>query len=94
MSANPEPDAERLREASEALREAAIVASGDRKERIESQAESIADLAERDRGPDQGRLDRHMNALRDLSEPDDEVAEEIGKAYEHLEQYRMNVGGV
>lgn len=94
MSTDTDPDPQRLRDASEALREAATLASGERQERIESQAESIDDLADRDRGPDQGRLDRHMNAIRELSETDDEVAEQLGKAYEHLEQYRMGVGGV
>ncbi|MFC5971030.1 hypothetical protein ACFPYI_06750 [Halomarina salina] len=83
-----------LTTAAEHLETAAAHAEGERRDRIESQAESLTDLADRDRGPDQGRLDRHMNVLRELSAEDDEASEHVRDALDHVEQYRSTVGGI
>jgi hypothetical protein len=83
-----------LETAADRLSEAATHAEGERRERIESQAEALANLAERDRGPDQGRLDRHTNTLRELADEDDEAADHVRAALEHVTEYRSTVGGV
>lgn len=87
-------DRSELVTAAEHLETAATHTDGERRDRIESQADSLSDLAERDRGPDQGRLDRHMNVLRELSAEDDEAAEHVREALDHVEQYRSTVGGI
>ncbi|MFD1512812.1 DUF7553 family protein [Halomarina rubra] len=80
--------------AADHLETAATHADGERRERIEGQADALTSLAERDRGPDQGRLDRHMNVLRELSAEDDEASEHVRTALDHVEQYRSTVGGI
>jgi len=80
--------------AAEELETAASHTEGERRERIESQAEALTTLAERERGPDQGRLDRHMNVLRELAAEDDEATGHVEAALEHVTEYRSTVGGI
>lgn len=78
--------------ASEALEQAAADADAEYSGRIEEQAEALKQLAERDRGPDQGRLDRHMNILGELHDETDN--DDIERALEQVREYRTGVGGV
>lgn len=84
-----------LDRASELLSETSNATSGDPSERLRKQADELADLATRDRGPDHGRLDRHMNILRQIKEDvDEEPASSIDDALEHITEYRKTVEGV
>ncbi|MWG33008.1 DUF7553 family protein [Halomarina oriensis] len=83
-----------LTDAAAELETAASHADGERRERIEGQAEALTTLADRERGPDQGRLDRHMNVLRELAGSDDEATPHVEAALEHVTEYRSTVGGI
>ena len=87
---------EQLRTASDHLRKALeLIDDDDARERIESHAEQLADLADRDRGPDHGRLARHMTALGEIADGlDGEAADHVDAAYEQLKEYRKGVEGV
>ncbi|WP_435101014.1 DUF7553 family protein [Halarchaeum sp. P4] len=87
---------EKLQEASEILEQAAEEATDeDVRERINTQAEQIGKLADRNRGPDHGRLARHMHALQDLvDDTDGEVAAHVEDALESVRAYRETVSGV
>jgi len=87
---------EELATASEYLRNALeLVDDEDLRERIESHAGQLADLAERDRGPDHGRLARHMTALGEIGDAlDGEAADHVDAAYDQLKEYRKGVEGV
>lgn len=78
--------------ASETLEQAATDVEAEYRERIEEQSESLMQLAERDRGPDQGRLDRHMNILTEIH--DATGNEDVERALEHVREYRTGVSGV
>lgn len=78
--------------ASETLEQAATDVEAEHRERIEEQAESLMQLAERDRGPDQGRLDRHMNILTEIH--DSTGNDDVERALEHVREYRTDVSGV
>ncbi|WP_266079142.1 DUF7553 family protein [Haladaptatus caseinilyticus] len=86
---------EELVQAAEELKHASADVSGDVKDRLESQAESLRNLAEADHGPDHGRLDRIMHSLSELeSDVDDETAKRIESAYDHVKAHRETVSGV
>lgn len=91
---------EELQQASQALREAAeTVADDDIEERIYDQSNAMAELATRERGPDQGRLDRHMQKLQEIANGleghgQGEAKASVEEAYEHLRDYRETVEGV
>ncbi len=86
---------EQLVHAAEELKQASADTSGEVKERLESQAETLHSLAEADHGPDHGRLARIMHALTELKgDVDDETAEHIQSAYDHVEAHRGTVSGV
>ncbi|WP_049969325.1 DUF7553 family protein [Haladaptatus cibarius] len=86
---------EELVQAAEELKHASADTSGDVKDQLESQAETLSDLAEADHGPDHGRLDRIMHSLSELeSDVDDETAERIQSAYDHVKAHRETVSGV
>ncbi|SIR53613.1 hypothetical protein SAMN05421858_2698 [Haladaptatus litoreus] len=86
---------EELVHAAEELKHASADASSDVTEQLESQAETLSDLAEADHGPDHGRLDRIMHSLSELeSDADDETAERIQSAYDHVKAHRETVSGV
>jgi hypothetical protein len=82
-----------LRRASEELRAAADLTDGDERNRLDRQADQLADLA--DTGADHGRLARHENALRELAAatgPD--AGERIDAAMAAIRAYRETVEGV
>ncbi|MFC7215647.1 hypothetical protein ACFQO4_16355 [Saliphagus sp. GCM10025334] len=84
-----------LAAASDTLREAANAASADLATRLEEQAETVADLAERATGPDHGRLARLEHSLRDIQRAADEnVSRRIDTALEEIRAYRETVEGV
>ncbi|MDY6818974.1 MAG: hypothetical protein SVG88_09970 [Halobacteriales archaeon] len=85
-----------LRKASETLSEAADRTDDETlREGLAKQADQLASLADRDRGPDHGRLDRHQQSLRELkAAADDETADRIDTANEHIVAYRKTVEGV
>ncbi|WP_458185968.1 DUF7553 family protein [Haladaptatus sp. NG-WS-4] len=86
---------EQLVQAAEELKQASATVSGETEDRLVSQADSLRTLAQADRGPDHGRLDRIMHALSELkAEVDDETAERIDSAYDHVEAHRETVSGV
>ncbi|WP_227352905.1 DUF7553 family protein [Haladaptatus salinisoli] len=86
---------EQLIQAAEELKEASASVSGETKDRLESQAESLRGLAEAEHGPDHGRLDRIMHVLSELkNDVDEETAERIDSAYDHVKAHRETVSGV
>ncbi|WP_458207239.1 DUF7553 family protein [Haladaptatus sp. NG-SE-30] len=86
---------EQLVQAAEELKQASADVSGETKDRLEAQAETLRSLAEADHGPDHGRLDRIMHGLSELkTEVDDETAERIDSAYDHVKAHRETVSGV
>lgn len=87
---------EEIQEASDVLdRAAASVDDDDLRERLETQAGQLADLAARDRGPDHGRVARHQAALREIkADADGELDEPIDEANDLLNAYRETVEGV
>lgn len=81
--------AEALETAGSAAEDAAV------RERLLEHADQLADLAERDQGPDHGRLARHQHVLAELLEAaEGEVASEIERARSLLSAYRETVEGV
>jgi len=87
-----DPDPDHLRAASEALRRAAESMEDPHAERAREQADSLAALADRERGPDHGRLARHENALTELREATG--SEAVVEALEGVRRYREDVPGV
>jgi predicted metal-dependent hydrolase len=87
---------EEIREASEVLeRAAADVDDENLRERLSEQADQLAALAERDRGPDHGRVARHQGSLRDIrADAGGALDEEIDAANDLLNAYRETVEGV
>ena len=84
---------EHLRRASDELREAAGHAAGDERERLDGQADQLADLA--GTGADHGRLARHENVLRELaSATDGEASDRIDAALSAIRDYRETIEGV
>lgn len=86
---------EQLLHAAEELKHASADTSGEVKQRLESQAETLRSFAEADHGPDHGRLARIMHALSELEDDVDEgTAERIQSAYDHVKAHRETVSGV
>jgi hypothetical protein len=86
---------EQLVHAAEELKQASADTSGEVKERLESQADTLHSLAEADHGPDHGRLDRIMHALSELKgDVDEGTAGRIESAYDHVKAHRETVSGV
>lgn len=87
-----------LQDASETLETAADDCDDDDlRERLVTQADALASLAERDRGPDHGRLARHTHALQDIAsdaDDDDAVAAAVDDALASIRAYRETVSGV
>jgi len=90
-----------LATAAELLDDAAGSASGDESDRLREQADAVAALAARDRGPDHGRLARIEHVLTEVRESvaaednnDGETAETVGRALAELREYRSGVEGV
>ncbi|WP_435068133.1 DUF7553 family protein [Haloplanus sp. C73] len=84
---------EQLERATEALRAATELATGEAADRLAKQAEQFEKLAES--GADHGRLARHENALREIqSEADEAVADHIDEAMSAITAYRETIEGV
>lgn len=81
-----------LRRASEALQRAATDVSDEQRERVETQADQLASLADRDQGPDHGRLARHMLTIQELAEQTGH--DDVQTAYDHVKTYREGIEGV
>jgi hypothetical protein len=84
----------KLREASEILREASDSIEGEPAERLQRQADALADHADAERGPDHGQVARHQSKLREIRADADAVAGEIDRAYALCNEYRETVEGV
>ena len=86
---------EALATASDLLASAAQSTEGDDGDRLSELADQLDHLSTADEGPDHGRLARIQNALHDLEESaDDDAAETIAEAHEHVKEYRSGVEGV
>jgi len=84
-----------LADAAERLTDAADDAAPDHADRLHEQADALAALADRDRGPDHGRLARITHALDDLAEElDGDAAAGVEAARDRVEAYRETVDGV
>ncbi|WP_338740192.1 DUF7553 family protein [Haloplanus salilacus] len=82
-----------LERASDELDAAAELADGDASERLATQADHLAELAET--GADHGRLARHENTLRELeADAGDDVAARIDAAMDSITAYRETIEGV
>ncbi len=87
-------DQEKLRKASEVLRDAAESIEGEPAERLHAQADALASHADAERGPDHGGVARHQEKLRSIKADADAVADEIDRAYALCNEYRETVEGV
>lgn len=87
-------DLEKLREASNVLREAADSVGGTAGEHLRTQADELGNLADRERGPDHGRVARHQQKLRDIKEDEPSAADAVKAANKRLNEYRETVEGV
>ncbi len=86
---------EELADASEKLRQAAELATGDTRERLYEQADAFADAAAADHGPDHGKLARHLHVLREIEDDaDEELAAHVETARDLVSTYREGVEGV
>lgn len=88
-----------LATAAELLDDAAGDAAGNASDRLREQADAVAALAARDRGPDHGRLARIEHVLTDVSDAlgdddDDATADTVARALAELREYRSGVDGV
>lgn len=87
---------EKLREASDLLREAGELTDDEQlRERIHNQSNQLAKAVDADRDPDHGQLARHMNALAEIA---DEIGEEgetkVREARDAVADFRSTVEGV
>lgn len=89
------PD-DRLRTASEKLRQASAAAADEEAQRrLYKLSDQFATLASADSGPDHGRLARHLNALNELRDgANEDVTALIDAAEEAITAYRETVDGV
>lgn len=85
---------EKLRGASDVLREAGESIEGSGAERLREQADQLSMLAERDQPPDHGRIARHQQKLKDIKEAEPATAAAIDEANTLLNDYRETVEGV
>lgn len=84
-----------LATASDHLERAADAASGDRADRLRTQAAAMADLSAAERGADHGRLARHEHTLRELADgASDAVSEDVDAALSAISAFRETVEGV
>jgi hypothetical protein len=86
---------EELADASEELRQAAEVVTGETRERLYDQADAFADAAAADHGPDHGKLARHLHILREIeADVGEEAAAHVETARDLVSTYREGVEGV
>jgi len=82
-----------LERASDELDAAAELTDGDGRERLATQADHLAELAET--GADHGRLARHENTLREIkAASSDDVADHVDAAMDAITAYRETLEGV
>jgi len=85
---------EKLREASEILRDAAESIEGESAERLAAQADALANHAAAKRGPDHGQVARHQEKLREIKADAPGIADAIDRAYALCNEYRETIEGV
>lgn len=86
---------EELAEASRVLESALEdVADEDVRERLRTQAEQLALLADREQAPDHGRLDRHQHALRRIKQDAAAIGADIDHANDRINAFRETIEGV
>lgn len=85
---------EKLREASDVLREPGESIEGREGERLRDQGDRQSELRERDRRPDHGRIARHRGKLEDSKEAGPAAADAIDGALTLLDEYRRTLEGV
>ncbi|QFU81961.1 DUF7553 family protein [Natronorubrum aibiense] len=87
---------EQLEDAAETLQDAADVAAEDAvRDRLETQSDQFATLAEADRGPDHGTLARHEHILTEIADDaGGDVASHVEDALESVRAFRETVEGV
>lgn len=91
----PHMSSSELEAAAEALEAGAEAASGGTADRLATQAETVADLAERPSAADHGRLARLEHTLREIRESaSDAAAARIDDAMDRISAYRETVEGV
>ncbi len=84
-----------LNDASETLKTAADAADGEIETRLRAQAETLADLADRQFGADHGRLARIEHALREIAaDAEEPIAEQIDEAMAAITAFRGTIEGV
>jgi hypothetical protein len=91
-----------LATAADLLDDAASTATGDAADRLREQADALAALAARDRGPDHGRLARIEHVLTEVSDDleagsagdADDASTAVEHALAELREYRSGVEGV
>lgn len=82
-----------LERASDELDAAVELADGDHRDRLTTQADQLADLAET--GADHGRLARHENALREIkADSGEDIGARIDAAMDAITAYRETIEGV
>lgn len=90
-----ESERQHLHEAADLVTAAASAANGDAAERLENLADEIQKAADRSHGPDHGRLARLLTALEEVKpQVDEETADTIEAARDHLTEFRKTVEGV
>jgi hypothetical protein len=86
---------EELTTAGERLREATSGTTGEATDRLESLAEQLETLADRERPPDHGRLARIESALADVqAEAGEDVTATISEALDDIHAFRETIDGV
>jgi len=81
--------------ASESLTSAAEGADDELSAKLSEQADTLATLADREKGPDHGRLAKIEHSLRSLKDSaSDDGAALIDDALDHVKSYRSTVDGV
>lgn len=87
---------EKLREASDLLREAGeLTDDEDLQQRIHNQSNQLAKLVDADNDPDHGQLARHMNALAEIADAiGDEGEQTVRDARDAVGEFRETVEGV
>jgi hypothetical protein len=83
-----------LLSAVECLRDAEdIVEGGDFEDQLSAEAESLADLASRERAPDQQRLSDHRHTLREFhGSVDQDARDHVARALDHVVSLEDAVG--
>ncbi|WP_115864867.1 DUF7553 family protein [Halorussus litoreus] len=91
----PNDTTDELRAAAESIDAARERAPDDAADRLDGFAERVRKMADGERGPDHGALARLEHGLQDVrTDLDDEGAEAVDEALDHVRAYRSTVDGV